>query len=420
MSYGPEAVDLPASSGPHVCASVHPPETNVQFPCPAVLAGADEGPDSSSAPLQTQKPPTNYSQEPLSPWQPLEHSFPLPAATIAARENSRIHDHPLHTDNKPILFRHSGWAHDRRRVYDALRRTRQSAGRLHDFSECGKYAYVFQSVEDPDVFTLGGSTCHDRFCLPCGRERSRIIAGNVKLRTQGKPARFVTLTLRSTNEPLTELLLKLTRDFAALRRSKLWRKRVTGGVAFLECKWIEPNQRWHVHLHCLVQGRFIPQHELSRTWEKITHTSKIVDIRIATDDKHLTFYICKYATKPLDHTVVAAPVRLDEALVALKGKRLCITFGSWRGYKLTTPPESGTWVQLGTLEEIITRAEDGDTDAQTALDALRIEYARSTRAPPPLPVATVSSLTLGQECFNFSQGTAPESAVSGTRFVNGE
>ena len=175
-----------------------------------------------------------------------------------------------------------------------------------------------------------------------------------------------------------------------------------------------------MHLHCLVQGRFIPQDELSRTWEEITDTSKIVDIRIATDDKHVTFYICKYASKPLDHTVVVDPLRLDEAIVALKGKRLCMTFGSWRGYKLTEPPESGTWVQLGTLEEIITRAEHGNTDAAAALDALKIEYAPSARAPPTSVVATVSSLTLEQRCFSYSQDPARESGVSGTHFVNGE
>jgi len=308
----------------------------------------------------------------------------------------------LQTANRSINFRHSGWAADRTRVYDALRRTGQSGGRLHDFTECGKHAYVFQSLQDPDLFTLGGSCCHDRFCMPCGRERSRVIATNIKIKTEGKAARFLSLTLKSHTESLQDLLAKLTQDFTSLRRTKLWRKRVTGGVAFLEIKWIAQTQRWHPHMHCLVQGRYIPQQELSRTWLKITGTSKIVDIRIATDDKHVTHYICKYASKPLDHTVVLDADRLDEAVVALKGKRLCMTFGTWRGYKLTEPPESGTWVQLGTLDEIIGLAETGDANAEAALTALRIEYARSGRAPPTSRVMAVSSSTHVQECFNFS------------------
>lgn len=368
MPHGPEAVVIPVSfehplEGPHApggplsSALVHPPETNMQSQLYPVFAGGDHG-----------------------PYELLD---------------------PLRTDSTPIIFRHTGWAHDRRRVHDALHRTGQSCARIHNFAECGKYAYVFQSVQDPEVYTLGGSTCHDRFCLPCGRERSRIIASNVKLKLDGKPARFLTLTLRSTTEPLDQLLAKLTRDFTSLRRSKLWRTRVTGGVAFLEVKWLAATDRWHVHLHALLRGRFVPREQLSKLWLKITGTSNVIDIRIVEDEAHCTHYICKYASKPLDRTVVVVPLRLDEAIVALKGKRLCLTFGSWRGYKLTEPLESGTWVQLGTLEEIIHLAEDGDVDAATALEALRIEYAPSTRAPPTCTVPTVSSLTLDQLCLDY-------------------
>ena len=363
-------------TGPQAPALVHPPETNVQSHLTPSVAGDSHRPDCSLDPLRT--------------W------------------------------NASINFRHSGWAHDRRRVHDALRRTRQSLNRLCDFTGCGEHAYVFQSVDDPDCYTLGGSTCHDRFCLPCGRERSRVIATNVKLRVEGKKTRFLTLTLKSSTEPLADLLRKLTQDFTALRRTKLWRKRVTGGVAFLEVKWIASTNRWHVHLHALLQGRYVPREELSKLWLKVTGTSNVIDIRIVEDENHCTHYICKYASKPLDHTVVIQPQRLDEAVLALKGKRLCMTFGSWRGYKLTELPESGTWVQLGTLEEIIKRAGEGDAHAEAALDALRIEYAPSTRAPPTNPATTVSSLTLEQQTFSYSQDQTPELVVSGTRFVKGE
>ncbi len=373
---GPQANVPPAASLPPSPALVHPPETNVHPPLTPCQAGVA-----------------------------LHADFTLD---------------PLHGRSRSVIFRHSGWAHDRRRVYDALRRTEQPGARLHDFTQCGKHAYVFQSVQEPDLYTLGGSSCHDRFCLPCGRERSRIIAGNVKLRVDGENARFLTLTLRSDTEPLAELLAKLTRDFTALRRTKLWRKRVAGGVAFLEMKWLEPTQRWHVHLHALLQGRYIPQDELSKIWFQITHTSDVVDIRIVENQDHCTRYICKYASKPLDHTVVVHPNKLDEAVLALKGKRLCLTFGTWRGYQLTALPENGEWIQLGTLEEIITRAEDGHADATAALDALKVEYAPSTRAPPTVPARTVSSLTLGQKCFSYSPDTERDLAVSGTLFVNGE
>jgi hypothetical protein len=245
-----------------------------------------------------------------------------------------------------------------------------------------------------------------------------VIAGNVKLKLDGNPARFLTLTLRSTTEPLPELLAKLTRDFTSLRRTKLWRKRVTGGVAFIEVKWLAPTNRWHVHLHALLQGRYVPQAELSKLWLKVTGTSDVIDIRIVEDEAHCTHYICKYASKPLDRTVAVVPLRLDEAIVALKGKRLCLTFGSWRGYKLTEPPESGTWIQLGTLEEIITRAEQGHPDAQHALHVLRIEYAPSTRGPPTSSVVTVSSMTLDQLYLDYGPPTMTLPDAYGTRSGN--
>ena len=376
MLHGPQADGHTAPSPAPLFTPVHPPETNVQQQLYPYPTGVDESPE----------------------W---------------------FLD-PLETENLSINFRHTGWANDRRRVHDSLQRTHQPLNRLHDFRQCGSHAYVLQSVEDPDVYTLGGSTCHDRFCLPCARERSRVIATNVKDKLEAERARFLTLTLKSTTEPLAELLTKLTTDFATLRRSTLWRNKVTGGVAFLEVKWIERTERWHVHLHALVQGRYVPQDELSKTWLRITGTSHVIDIRIANDNAHVTHYITKYASKPLDHTVVVEPARLDEAVLAMKGKRLCTTFGSWRGYKLTEPPESGTWVQLGTLDEILARAEAGDCNAGRALDALRIEYAPQTRAPPKSPAPNVSSLTAEQRCLTYSQDTTHESAACGTRFVRGE
>lgn len=321
---------------------------------------------------------------------------------------------PLQLHNQAVEFRHSGWARDRRRVYDALRRTKQTLNRLVDFKECGKHAYVFQSVDDPDVYVIGGSTCHDRFCLPCGRERTRVISTNVLDKLENEQARFLTLTLKSSTETLTELLAKLTQHFTALRRSKLWRNKVTGGVAFLEVVWRESTARWHPHFHCLVQGRYIPKDELSRTWHKITGTSYIVDIRIATNAAHVTHYITKYASKPLDHSVLHDPDKLDEAVVALKGKRLCLTFGTWRGVSLTTPLDSGQWVNLGTLTEIIDHAEQGDYGAAQALDALKIEYAPSTRAPPTPDAPCATGSPPEQYRFTFPLRTTVQAGVSGT------
>lgn len=309
---------------------------------------------------------------------------------------------PLQTYSPAVDFRHTGWKHDRRRVFDALCRTAQSTNRLQAFRDCGKNAFVYESVERPGEYTIGGSSCHDRFCLPCARERSRIIAQNVLAKIEGKQARFLTLTLKSTNESLEDLLLKLTTDFAALRRSKLWRNKVVGGVAFMEIKWSVAKERWHPHLHCMVQGRYLPQRDLAKLWLKITGTSKIVDIRYASDTAHTTHYITKYASKPLDHTVTMRPDRLDEAVDALKGKRLCLTFGTWRGCVLTERDDDGDWIQIGSVVELIDQAERGSDTAIVILNQLQLTFTVRSRGDPSTTVQTASSSTQRQSTFSFA------------------
>jgi hypothetical protein len=327
---------------------------------------------------------------------------PQTIASIGVEHLPSSEPDPLDAHSPTATFRHSGWAHDRRRVYDSFRRTAQTSNRLRDFRECGKHAFILQSVDSPEQYLIGGSTCHDRFCLPCARERSRVIATNVIHQLEKEQARFMTLTLKSASEPLANLLSKLTADFTALRRSKLWRNKVTGGVAFIEVKWKQQTQRWHPHLHCLVQGRYVPQAELSKLWLKITGTSKIVDIRFARDSRGVTHYVTKYASKPFDHTVLMEPNRLDEAVLALKGKRLCLTFGKWRGLKLTERVDAERWLNLGSLTEFIDRAEAGDQAAATILRALEIPFVTRSRGSPLLTVSTATGSTHEQSTFSFN------------------
>lgn len=298
-------------------------------------------------------------------------------------------------DNPPASqFRHSGWQHDRTRVYNALYRTQSSTGVLEAFRECGAHAYVLQSIEDPTQYRVAGSTCHHRFCLPCGQQRSRTIAMNVLDRLAGKPSRFLTLTLRSTTESLAELLAKLTACFARLRRTALWRKRVHGGVAFIECKYSVDADRWNTHLHCIIQGAYIKQALLSKAWKRITQDSYIVDIRLVRDEAYLIRYVTKYASKPLDHTILHDEDRLDEAVIALRGKRLATTFGDWRGVLLTPTHDEAAWKNIGSLNGVIRDALAGDPESQriyrslTSQDVHLPEPKPLTRAPPVVHTLT--------------------------------
>jgi hypothetical protein len=309
--------------------------------------------------------------------------------------------------SRPSDFRHSGWQPNRQRIWDSFDRLAIGASRSHAFSECGRFAYVLQSTEDPSKYRVAGSTCHDRFCLPCGQERSRTIGLNVLDRLGKHDARFLTLTLKSTTESLSFLLDKLTTSFSALRRSKLWRQRVSGGVAFTEIKWKPGKRRWNVHLHSIIQGRYIPKRNLAAAWRRVTDGSYIIDIKLIKNRASIAQYVTKYASKPLDATVLRDPARLDESITALKGKRLATTFGGWRGVLLTPKPDEEAWTNLGSLRQAIESAEHGDAWALTAMAGLGVTVVTCTKQTrgPPKPVAF--------SCEPFTQGTLQrETAVT--------
>lgn len=305
--------------------------------------------------------------------------------------------------SKACTFRHSGWRHHRERVFQALVDTHQPFSALEQFKYCGLHAYVLQSLEDPTEYRVAGSSCHHRFCLPCANERSRVIALNVLAQLGKKRARFLTLTMRSTNETLEYLLTKLSTCFAQLRRKALWRKRVTGGVSFIELKWNDELERWNVHLHAIVQGRYLDVVQLSKAWKHVTRDSLIVDIRAIKDNRHVARYVTKYACKPLHSSVLHNDERLREAIVALRGKRLATTFGDWRGVLLTPKPDEASWKNLGSLNDVIARAEANEPDALLICRSLNVELVHSlnhteqSRAPPVSTIQAPAQMVLPLE-----------------------
>lgn len=187
-------------------------------------------------------------------------------------------------------------------------------------------------------------------------------------------------------------------SFRRLQRKRFWTRRVTGGVAFLEIKWNEPSQRWHPHLHCLLHGKYLPHPEIKANWNAITGGSYIVDIRPCKGEAAITRYVCKYASKPLNTSYTTDFKRLCEAIVALKGKRMCITFGGWKSVLLTDHADEDGWEQIESLESVIARAAAGQADARAILHSLNgqaaehvLVLAAEQRPRPPPDTDTVPS-----------------------------
>ena len=286
-------------------------------------------------------------------------------------------------------FRHSGWASDRRKVWDAMLTFLTVDKRLARFATCGLHPHVYRSTSKPYRYKVAGDSCRDRFCVPCARQRGNLIAANILAKLDGHACRFLTLTLRSTTEGLRQLLDQIGKAFRALRATSTWQRAVSGGVVFLEAKWNPDPARWHVHLHALLQGTWIDKPALEIEWARITGGSYVCDLQHCPESTKVTKYVVKYCAKPYDHSVVGDPRRLIETMVAFRGRRLFTTFGDWRGVPLTASDENSRWENLGLLTDMIAEARGGGHLAVAILteinaDAARVALADEEPRPPPL------------------------------------
>jgi hypothetical protein len=267
------------------------------------------------------------------------------------------------------------------RVLDALERVCSSSSRVEHFRDCGSFAWVYVDSGNPTRFCVRASLCHDRFCVPCAAARGREVAAAVADHALHRRILFITLTLRSSQTPLTEQLNRLYRSFAALRRWALWRTAIRGGVAICEVTYNAGKEAWHPHLHILAEGTWLPQQDLRSAWHRITGDSHVVDVRLARTTDNLSNYVAKYLAKPIASSYIRRPFQLQEAILAFAGRKVCMTFGSWRGLQLHLLDDDTRWEVVAPLTELIDAALAGNQWAGSILDHLRSAHSWKTDAP---------------------------------------
>jgi hypothetical protein len=286
------------------------------------------------------------------------------------------------TPNAAVRFRHGGWWSIRERVKASLFRLRESDSRIMAFTGCGGGSWIEHCVADPSRLRVRQNNCHDKLCTPCANARSAKIREALIAQMAGRPATFVTLTLCGKNEPLKDLVDKLLKSFRALRLHPTWADRVSGGAAIMEIKYSDKAKRWHPHLHIICEAKFLPQQELCDAWRSITKDSFIVDIRRVQNAEIAGSYVAKYASKPLNTSFCSMPKLLDEAVTALKGRRLVLCFGTWYGTPLSEMEDvdladdlvdAGEWSMVYSLHEILQRAASADAEAIAIIKACGLE-----------------------------------------------
>lgn len=174
-------------------------------------------------------------------------------------------------------------------------------------------------------------SCGNRFCPVCShgpriRARNRMLKIVQAARENSpEPLRFVTLTIKNCPDPKQGFSV-LIDGFRRLRSRPFWKNRVRGGLYVIEATGRAGE--WHVHLHALIQGVFIPQGQLSAVWKAVTG-SQVVWISSVSDSTRAVQYITQYLTK----TDVAGSDR-DELAMSLAGCRMFSPFGCWHSIRI--------------------------------------------------------------------------------------
>jgi hypothetical protein len=296
--------------------------------------------------------------------EPLETSEQIQRVSINHPRYGAI-DHDSLQPATPLEshHRHAAWAEDRRRVYDALMATHEPNRRLDAFANCGSALFLSR---DGDDLALTSNHCHDRLCVPCQTARRAMLVANVQeaIANSKQVVRFCTLTLRARECKLSDQLTRLTESFKSLRRRKFWKETITGGAFFIEVKLGKTSKAWHVHAHCLLEGKFLDQRTLSEEWHAVTGDSYIVDVRKIDDPARRASYVTKYATKPADTTVLSSPDHLQEFVVSIKGRRLFQCFGTWKAFALEAEHEPRrNLTVIGSIEHLAKEAARGEPTA---------------------------------------------------------
>lgn len=300
---------------------------------------------------------------------------------------------PIATEDE-TEFRHKAWEAKRSAVYAALESAGIAFKTLEAFTHCGAEASVEYNREE-NRYRLRASYCKNRWCEPCMRAKGNLMAQNLRdhIETIGEEhIRFITLTIRHTQLPLSQQIDNLLAWYKELRATPIWRNSQHGGASTMEIKWNPVRQEWHPHLHILTEGIWMHQGELSDEWYRITGGSHEVKIAKLKKGKDAAWYLCKYVSKCVNDEVWEDPLRAKEFVSSMKGRRMCATFGCWRGVKLQQKPEQeGTWTRVASLGEVTAAFRKGETWAIKLLDKLWNECrydphrARKTRPQPLVP-----------------------------------
>ena len=171
----------------------------------------------------------------------------------------------------------------------------------------------------------------DLFCCPeCAHSLQIHRAKQVEWWTKiVKQPKHVVLTIHNLPDLTTGHLAHLKKMFSRLRRRKFannWR----GG--FYRIEITNEGRGWHLHLHALIDAKWIDKTELSQQWKSITNgLGYIVDVKDCRGESYLR-EVTKYVVKGSELAKWNAP-DVAEFVTAFDGQRTFGVFGSLFGMR---------------------------------------------------------------------------------------
>ena len=222
--------------------------------------------------------------------------------------------------------------------------------------------------------------CDLFFCPECAghlqNERSKQVEWWTKTIPQPK---HVVLTIRNIPDLSTGHVDELRAMFSKLRRRKFarnWR----GG--FYTIQVTHRNAGWHLHIHALINARWIDENQLREQWRSITNGAGYI---VRVKDTRATDYLREITRYVVHGSTLAAwqPDVLATFVRAFTGKRTFGVFGDLYGKRT----EFAEWI--ATLKNAKPRCDCGScnvsykSEADWLISNLLPAHVNCPRPPPP-------------------------------------
>ena len=188
---------------------------------------------------------------------------------------------------------------------------------------CHSY-YTICQCNDCGAVRKFPNRCDLFYCPECqpglARDRESQVHWWTSMLSQPK---HVILTLKNVPDFNRAHLDQLTKWFLALRRRKFTRNWIGG---FWSVEVTNEGRGWHIHLHALIEAKWIDSGELALQWDSITnHMGRIVCVRDCRGKSYLQ-EVMKYAVKG-SQLAAWSPEQIRTFIRAVDGKHTFGVFG---------------------------------------------------------------------------------------------